>query len=185
MDRLEPESSLLLVVDVQERLAAAMPSPSLERLVANASLLLEAAGILSVPVVASEQYPRGLGPTVAALADRLRAAQVQPIDKLSFDAVDEPRVAQAISAHSPRAVVIVGLEAHVCVFQTARHLARRGHTVYVVADAVASRREEHRTLGLSLCERAGAVAIPAESVIFDWLRFAGTDEFKRISRLLR
>jgi nicotinamidase-related amidase len=185
MDRLEPESSLLLVVDVQERLAAAMPQSSMELLVANAGLLLEAARLLSVPVVASEQYPKGLGPTVVALADRLRSAHVQPIDKLSFDAVDEPRVAHAISAHSPRAVVVVGMETHVCVFQTARHLARRGYVVYVVADAVASRREEHRTLGLSLCERAGAVAIPAESVVFDWLRFAGTNEFKKISRLLR
>lgn len=185
MDRLEPESSLLLVVDVQERLAAAMPPPAMERLVANASLLLEAARMLSVPVVASEQYPKGLGPTVVALADQLRAAHVQPIEKLAFDAVDEPRVAQAISGHSPRAVVVVGMETHVCVFQTVRHLARRGHAVYVVADAVASRREEHRALGLSLCERAGAVALPAESVVFDWLRFAGTDEFKKISRLLR
>jgi nicotinamidase-related amidase len=185
MDRLEPESSLLLVVDVQERLAVAMPPPSMERLVANAGLLLEAARLLHVPVVCSEQYPKGLGPTVAALADRLRAMHVQPIDKLSFDAVDEPRVAQAIAAHSPRAVVVVGMETHVCVFQTARHLARRGHAAYVVADAVASRREEHRALGLSLCERAGAVAIPAESVVFDWLRFAGTDPFKVISRLLR
>jgi nicotinamidase-related amidase len=185
MDRLDPESSLLLVVDVQERLAAAMPPPAMERLVANAGLLLESARLLNVPVVASEQYSKGLGPTVAALGDGLRAAHVQPIEKMSFDAVDEPRVAQAIAQHSPRAVVVVGMETHVCVFQTARHLARRGHAVYVVADAVASRREEHRTLGLSLCERAGAIAIPAESIVFDWLRFAGTDTFKALSRRMR
>jgi nicotinamidase-related amidase len=185
MDRLDPESSLLLVVDVQERLAAAMQPPAMERLVANAGLLLEAARLLNVPVVVSEQYSKGLGPTVAALADRLRAADVRPIEKMSFDAVDEPRVAQAIAQHSPRSVVVVGMETHVCVFQTARHLARRGHAVYVVADGVASRREEHRTLGLSLCERAGAIAIPAESVVFDWLRFAGTDTFKALSRLMR
>ena len=185
MDRLDPESSLLLVVDVQERLAAAMQPPAMERLVANAGLLLEAARLLNVPVVVSEQYSKGLGPTVAALADRLRAAGVRPIEKMSFDAVDEPRVGQAIAQHSPRSVVVVGMETHVCVFQTARHLARRGHAVYVVADAVASRREEHRTLGLSLCERAGAIAIPAESVVFDWLRFAGTDVFKALSRQMR
>ena len=129
MDRLEPGSSLLLVVDVQERLAAAMPAAAMERLVANAGLLLEAARLLRVPVVASEQYPKGLGPTVVALADRLHAVGVQPIDKLTFDAVDEPRVAQAIAQHSPRSVIVVGMEAHVCVFQTARELARRGYTV--------------------------------------------------------
>jgi nicotinamidase-related amidase len=185
MDRLEPESSLLLVVDVQERLAAAMPPPAMERLVANAGLLLEAARLLGVPVVASEQYPKGLGPTVVDLADRLRALGVQPVDKLSFGAADEPRIAQAIGRHSPRAVIVVGMETHVCVFQTVRELASRGYAVYVVADAVASRREEHRVLGLSLCERAGAIAIPAESVVFDWLRVAGSAEFKALSRLLR
>jgi nicotinamidase-related amidase len=185
MDRIDPESSLLLVVDVQERLATAMPGEPLARLVANAGLLLEAARLLRVPVVASEQYPKGLGPTVTALADRLRAIGVQPIDKLAFGAADEPRIAQAIAAHSPRTVVIVGMETHVCVFQTARELVRRGYAVQVVADAVASRREEHRVLGLSLCERAGAIAVPAETVVFDWLRVAGTDEFRALSRLLR
>ena len=185
MDRLEPGSSLLLVVDVQERLAAAMPPAAMERLVANAGLLLEAARLLRVPVVASEQYPKGLGPTVVALADRLQAIGVQPIDKVAFDAVDEPRVAQAIAQHSPRSVIVVGMEAHVCVFQTARELARRGYTVAVAADAVASRREEHRAMGLSLCEHAGAIALPAETVVFDWLRVAGTSEFKALSRLLR
>jgi nicotinamidase-related amidase len=185
MDRIEPERSLLLVVDVQERLATAMPQPAMERLVANAGLLLEAARLLRVPVVASEQYPKGLGPTVAALADRLRAVDVVPIDKLTFGAADEPRVAQAIAQHSPRSVIVVGIETHVCVFQTVRELARRGYAVYVVADAVASRREEHRALGLALCERAGALAVPAETVIFDWLRVAGTDEFRALSRLLR
>jgi nicotinamidase-related amidase len=185
MERLQPESSLLLVVDVQERLAAAMPPPAMERLVANAGLLLEAARVLRIPVVASEQYPKGLGPTVATLAERLRGLAVQPVDKLTFDAVDEPRIADAIGRHMPRAVIVVGMETHVCVFQTVRELARRGYAVYVVADAVASRREEHRALGLSLCERAGAVALPAESVVFDWLRVAGTDEFKTLSRLLR
>lgn len=185
MDRIEPDSSVLLIVDVQERLAAAMPPPAMERVVANAGLLLEAARLLRVPVVASEQYPKGLGPTVAPLADRLRAVGVRPIDKLAFGAADEPRVAQAIAQHSPRAVVVVGMEAHVCVFQTARELARRGYGVYVVADAVASRRDEHRILGISLCERAGAIAVPAETVVFDWLRVAGTDEFKALSRLMR
>jgi nicotinamidase-related amidase len=185
MIRLEPESSVLLVVDVQERLAAAMPAPAMERLVGNGRLLLEAARLLHVPVVVTEQYPKGLGPTVAGLAEPLRAAGVQPIEKLAFGAADEPRAALAIGQSSPRTVVVVGMETHVCVFQTVRELARRGYEVFVVADAVASRREEHRVLGLSLCERAGAIVMPAESVVFDWLHVAGTDEFKALSRLMR
>ncbi len=185
MVRLEPESSLLLVVDVQERLAPAMPQASLERLVSNCRLLLEAARLLHVPVVATEQYPKGLGPTIAPLAEPLRAAGIQPIEKLAFGAADEPRATQAIAKSSPRAIVVVGMETHVCVFQTVRELVRRSYSVFVVADAVASRREEHRVLGLSLCERAGGIALPAESVVFDWLRVAGTDEFRALSKRMR
>jgi nicotinamidase-related amidase len=185
MQRLDPGSSLLLVVDVQERLAAVMPLDAMARLVASTLLLLETARLLNVPVLASEQYPKGLGPTIAPLADKLRALGVQPIDKLGFDACSEPRLARALADRAPRAVVVTGMETHVCVFQTARELARRGHDVHVVADAVTSRREENRVLGLALCERAGAFATPAETVVFDWLGRAGTDEFKAISKLMR
>ncbi len=175
----------MLVVDVQDRLASAMSSPAMSQLVANAALLLEAARLLGVPVVASEQYPKGLGPTVAPIAEKLGALGVQPIEKLTFDACAEPRIAEAIARHSPRAVVLLGLETHVCVFQTARELAQRGYRVHVVGDAVASRREDHRVMGLALCERAGAVVTPAETVVFDWLGRAGTDAFKAIAKLLR
>ena len=186
MERLDPATSLLLVVDVQERLAAAMPPAAMDRLIKNAIILLETARLLGVSVLASEQYPRGLGATIAPIADELRALGIAPIDKLTFDACGEPRVARAIADRgSGHPVVLLGLEAHVCVFQTARELVRRGTDVRVVADAVASRREENRVLGLGLCERAGAVVMPAEAVAFDWLGKAGTDEFKAASKLLR
>jgi nicotinamidase-related amidase len=185
MDRLDPTASALLVVDVQERLAAAMPQAAMDRLVASTLLLLESARLLGVSVFASEQYPKGLGPTVAPISEKLRALGVVPVDKLTFDAMGEPRLAQAVAARAPRAVVLVGVEAHVCVFQTARELVRRGFQVHVAADGVASRREESRALGLALCERAGAIATPAETIVFDWLGRAGTEEFKAIGKLLR
>jgi nicotinamidase-related amidase len=185
MDRLDPRSSLLLLVDVQERLLAAMPQERSDRLVAHARVLLEAARLLRVPVVATEQYPKGLGPTVPALAEVLRERGVQPIDKMTFDACREPRVARAVAERSPRAVVVMGVEAHVCVYQTARELVRSGRDAYVVADAVASRREENRALGLALAERAGALVAPTETIVFDWLERAGTDEFRALSKLLR
>jgi nicotinamidase-related amidase len=185
MDRLDPATSLLLVVDTQERLAAAMPPTAMERLVANAVILLETARLLGVRVLASEQYPKGLGTTVAPIADELRALGVAPIDKLTFDACAEPRIGRAIVDRAPRSLVLLGMEAHVCIFQTARELVRRGLDVRVVADAVTSRREENRVLGLALCERAGAIVMPAEAVAFDWLGRAGTDEFKAASKLLR
>jgi nicotinamidase-related amidase len=185
MDRLDPARCVLLLVDVQARLASAMPQASIDRLVANALILLETARLLGVPVIATEQYPKGLGPTIDPVADRLRAMSVEPIDKMTFDACAEPRVARALSERSPRFAIVAGMETHICVFQTARELARRGLEVHVVGDAVASRREENRALGLTLCERAGAVVAPTETVVFDWLARAGTEEFKAVSKLVR
>ena len=181
--RLEPSSSLLLVVDVQEKLAAAMPQETLARLVQNTCILLEAARLLGVRVVATEQYPKGLGKTLAPIADKLPHS---PVEKLDFSALDEPRVAHAINSPArPRAVVVVGMESHVCVFQSARDLATRGYATYVVEDAVASRREENRLAGLTLAERAGAIRTVTETVAFDWLRRAEGDAFKTISKLVR
>lgn len=157
----------------------------MQRLVQSARVLLEAARRLGVPVLASEQYPKGLGPTIAPIADELRKMGVQPIDKTSFDACGEPRLARAIAERAPRAIVIAGIETHICVYQTAREIARRGIDAYVAADAVASRREENRALGLALCERAGAIVAPTETIAFDWLGRAGTEEFKAISKLVR
>jgi nicotinamidase-related amidase len=185
VDRLTPLSSLLILVDVQERLAAAMPEDDLARLVANATILLETARILGVAVVASEQYPKGLGPTVSPLLAKLGDLDVVPHEKLDFDACSEPAIARAIAERAPRSVVVVGMEAHVCVYQTARELVRRGYETHVVADAVCSRRADNRGVGLSLCERAGAHVTSTETVAFDWVGRAGTDAFRRISRLVR
>ncbi len=198
LPRLAPSSSLLLIVDVQERLAQAMPTEAMERLVQNARILLEAARILSVRVVVTEQYPKGLGPTVAPIAEKLAALNVTPISKLDFSALGEPAVARAINAapaseargatdapSRPRAVIVAGMESHVCVFQTVRELVTRGYPTFVLDDAVASRREDNRLAGLSLCARAGAVRTVTESVVFDWLGRAEGDAFKAISKLVK
>lgn len=185
MHRLEPARSALLVVDVQTRLAQAMPAATFERLSANASILLESARMLGVPVLATEQYPKGLGPTVDALSARLRSAGVAPAPKMTFDASAAPTVARHLAERAPRSVVLLGMETHVCIFQTAREITRRGIEVHVVADAVASRTEENRRLGLALCERVGVFVTPTEAVLFDWLERAGTTEFKALSHLVR
>lgn len=185
MERLVPASTALLVVDVQDRLAAAMPEDALARLVANTGILLEAAKLLGVPVVASEQYPKGLGPTLPAIASKLADLGVTPLPKMCFDACSDLAISRALTLAGARAVVVVGMEAHVCVFQTARELVKRGYATYVVSDAVTSRREENRLVGLSLCEKAGAVVTGTESVAFDLLEVAGTDAFKAVSKLVR
>lgn len=185
MERLDPKTTLLLVVDVQDKLAPAMPPEALATLVKNTTILLETAKVLGVSVVASEQYPKGLGPTVPALAEKLTALGVTPLPKMTFDACSDLAIARAISDRDPRAVVVTGMESHVCVFQTARELVKRGYATYVVADAVTSRREENRQVGLSLAERAGAIVTATETVTFDLLGKAGTDAFRAVSKLVR
>jgi nicotinamidase-related amidase len=182
MQRLDPASTVLLVVDVQEKLASAMPEDTLATLVKNTGILLDAAKILGVSVLASEQYPKGLGPTLPAIASKLHTA---PKAKMTFDACSDLSIARALSDLAPHAVVVVGMESHVCVFQTARELVKRGFTTHVVADAVASRKEENRRLGLALAERAGAIITPTETVVFDLLGQAGTEAFKQVSKLVR
>jgi nicotinamidase-related amidase len=185
MNRLVPGTTALLVVDVQDRLAAAMPAARLEALVRNAGILLDAASHLGVRVFATEQYPKGLGHTVAPLAEKLRALGVAPVAKTTFDACGDVGLSRPLAALAPRAVVVVGMETHVCVFQTVRELARRGYDVHVPVDAVASRTEENRVAGVALCERAGALATTTETVVFDWLERAGTEAFKAVSKLVK
>lgn len=185
LERLDPRRSLLLVVDVQERLSAAMPEDAMARLLSNAGILLEAAKILGAPVLATEQYRKGLGPTVAPLLERLTAMGVAPIEKMSFDALGEPRAAVALGQLDPANVIVLGMESHVCVFQTVRELRRRRIRTVVVSDAVTSRTEENRKAGLALSERCGAIPMPTESIVFDWLERAGTDTFKAVSKLVR
>jgi nicotinamidase-related amidase len=185
MRRLNPKECAVLVVDVQERLAAAMPPAQLTDLTRAATVLIEAASLLGARVLATEQYPSGLGPTIGPIAERLERAGVPRIEKLDFSACDEPAFERAFAEKPARAVIVTGMEAHVCVFQTVRELAARGLDVYVPIDGVASRRDDHRAAGIELCRAAGATTTTMETIVFDWLKRAGSDEFKRLSKLLR
>jgi len=181
---LQPERSALVIVDIQERLAGAMPERERERCVKNAAILAEAAGLLGVPVLVSEQYPKGLGHTVAPIADKLpESAQV--IEKVEFDASANDDFMTHFDGLGREQVILAGMEAHICVFQTARGLATRGKTVHVAYDATCSRLLEHRDAAQELWARAGAVPTITETVLFDWLGKAGGDAFKTISKLIR
>lgn len=185
MQRIEPADSAVIVVDVQEKLAAAMPAPQLDALTRAATVLIEAARRLGAAVIATEQYPAGLGPTVAPIAERLAQAGAPVIPKMEFSACGAPEFERIFTERAPRAAIVVGVEAHVCVFQTVRDLAARGVLVQVPLDGVASRRDDHRLAGLDLCRAAGATITTAETIVFDWLRIAGTDDFKQLSKLIR
>lgn len=185
MRRLNPNECAVLVIDVQERLAAAMPQSQMEELTRAATVLLEAAAVLGARVLVTEQYPSGLGPTIAPIAERLERTGAKKIEKLDFSACDEPAFERIFAEKPARSVIVVGMETHVCVFQTVRELAARGIDVHVPVDGVASRRADHRAAGLDLCRAAGATITTMETVVFDWLKKAGSDEFKRLSKLIR
>lgn len=179
---LSPSRALVLVVDVQERLCPAMPQEALARVVKYTQALLGGARELGLPVLCTEQYPRGLGPTLPALRELLPSP---PLAKMHFSCAADPGFAAALEATQRRQIVIAGMETHVCVFQTARDLAAAGYEVQVCADAVLSRTEEHRRVGLELCRAAGALVTTAETALFDLLHECGTPQFKKVSGLVK
>jgi nicotinamidase-related amidase len=180
--KLDRSRAAILIVDVQDRLTPAMPPEALARVVKYGKALIGAGKELGLPVLATEQYPKGLGRTLPELREALPAA---PLEKLHFSCGADPAFAGALEATGRRQVVIAGMETHVCVFQTARDLVAMGYEVHVCADAVSSRTEEHRRVGLDLCREAGAVITTAETAIFDLLHQAGTAEFKKVSPLMK
>jgi nicotinamidase-related amidase len=154
----------------------------------NVATLCEAAVRFALPVVVSQQYPRGLGATIGPIEEALVAlppAQLHRFDKLDFSAAAAPEFAPIARAVGRDQWLVAGMEAHVCVYQTVRQLREGGAAVQVVTDAVLSRTEGNRRVGLGLIERTGAVPTSTEVVVFDLLQRAGTDDFKALSKLIR
>jgi nicotinamidase-related amidase len=179
---LDRKRAALLVVDVQERLSAAMPPEAFAAALANMRRLVQGAAVLGVPVLWAEQYVKGLGPTVAPLKEVMPPGAA-PVEKLTFScAASEPLMAQLAGRTQ---VICLGMESHVCVFQTVRDLEARGLQTFVPADAVISRTKENRDVGLALMHQAGATVTSTETALFDLTERAGTDEFRAISKLVK
>jgi nicotinamidase-related amidase len=174
----------LVVVDVQVRLAAAMPAQDRERVQRNLTVLVPAARALQVPVVATEQYPRGLGATEPELA-RLFAGEVPVVEKTTFSCCGADGFLERLSPTPGAQAVIAGMETHVCVLQTAFDLQARGMQVFVVADAVCSRDPRNHEHALQRLRHAGVVVTSTESVVFEWLGDARHPRFKELSALLK
>ena len=180
---LSVQDSALLVIDVQERFVPAIPAVAESEPVGRClKQLISAARLHAVPTVISEQYPKGLGRTLPALASLLTTP---PLEKLEFSAGNNQALARAVLETGRRQVILVGMESHICVFQTARDLVRGGFATFVVEDAVLSRTERNRELGLRLCEKAGATRTGTEAALFDLLGQAGTPEFRALAPLVR
>lgn len=178
------EQALLLVVDVQERLGAAMPAKVLGRMVQNTRLLLRSADLLGVPTILTEQYPKGLGSTVAEVAQMVPPTATR-LEKTCFSCLGAGGFPEALRAEPRRQVVLAGMEAHVCVLQTAAELAEAGLEVFVVEDAICSRRLENYQNALERLRALGIVVTNAESVVFEWLRDARHPHFRAVQGLLR
>lgn len=175
------DDAVLVIVDIQERLAAAMKEK--DQVIGNCLHLIELAKLYKIPIMLTEQYPKGLGPTVEAIKNALPS--YQPIGKLSFSCCGEPDFIGEAGTLASKTVILTGMETHVCVLQTCLDLLQRGINVHLVKDAVCSRSNENRETGVGFMRDAGAVVTCTETVLFQLLKVAGTEEFKAISKRIR
>ncbi|MCD8076839.1 MAG: isochorismatase family protein [Lachnospiraceae bacterium] len=180
--KMEREKTQAVMIDMQERLLPAMERT--EEICEKTEMLLRGLRILEVPLIVTQQYTRGLGQTEERL--REAAGTEACVEKLSFSCFPEPDFREALEAHPERnAVLLFGVETHVCVLQTALDLLATGREVFVVCDCVDSRRGSDREIALRRLEAAGAFLTTAESALFELLGQAGSDTFKKISKLVK
>jgi nicotinamidase-related amidase len=178
---LSKENTVLVVIDLQEKLLVKMPDA--ETLLDSCVRLVKVCGILEIPVLVTEQYPKGLGPTDEGI--RQAVPDMIAIEKITFDCCGEPAFLEALHSSERKQALVVGIETHVCVCQTVLSLIDSGFETYVVLDAVRSRAESEREAGLQRMRDNGAHIVTAEMAIFELLKRAGTPEFKRVLPLLK
>lgn len=175
--KLDPERTALVVVDIQEAFRKAIPG--FDGIAKASATLARGAEAVGIPVLVTEQYPKGLGATVAEVAEALPAG-TEPIEKLVFAASK----ADGFDLAGRDQALVCGVETHVCVNQTTLDLLAEGVEVHVTADAVGSRTEDNRRIGLEKMERAGAVVTSVETALFELVGRAGTAEFKQVQKLV-
>ena len=178
---LDRKRTLLLVVDVQQRLAPVISGH--ESVVANCARLIEGCRVLDVPLLVSEQYPKGLGPTIDELRSLVRDNEV--LEKITFSCLRDQSLAETLAETGRDTLLVCGVESHVCVTQTVMDALDAGYHVQVAADAVGSRSDVNRRVALERMAAEGAVVTTTESALFELLKKAGTNEFKQISKLVK
>lgn len=179
--RIRKELSAGLVIDVQEKLFPHMDQS--EELLRRTKILLEGLKVLQVPLVLTEQYPKGLGPTLKPLS--MLMDQEVVLEKISFSCCGEEAFSDKLKSLGRPTIILCGIEAHVCVLQTVVDLLEEGYTVVVVEDCISSRNPEDKRIAVERMRSEGAIISTCESVLFELARVAGTDEFKAISRLVK
>lgn len=180
---LDHGKAVLVVIDVQEKLCVAMDEKVLKNLVKNIGILLDGAAELDIPVFVTEQYVKGLGSTLTELKEKTVSARY--FEKMAFSCCGSKEFVDALKATGKKQVIVVGMETHVCVLQTVIELREAGFDVHLVKDAAMSRSKQNWQTAIQAMTLAGAIPTCTESVIFQLLKVAGTDEFKKISKLVR
>lgn len=175
---IKSDKSCLLTIDVQERLMRAVHEG--RQVIENCTWLINVATRLDIPVLLTEQYPRGLGHTEPTLLARVPAGAI--MEKVHFSCAEEPACMDRINAGGHEQIILTGAEAHVCVLQTALGLLAAGKQVFVVADCTASRHPRNLELALDRMRAEGIRIVSREMVVFEWLHRAGTEMFREISR---
>jgi len=178
---LSREDSLLLIVDIQDRLVNALDK---DIIVTRASKVVEAAKILNIPVVVTEQYPNGLGHTVQKLSEKL-PKDAEIIEKCAFSVLREPGFAEKLQSYGRKQIIMCGIETHICVHQTCADLLDAGYQVFVIKDACASRSKYEFKQGIELMQQNGAVITCVEIALFEWLKTAKHPQFKTIQALIK
>ena len=177
------DNSLLLVIDIQSKLVAVMPENDADQMLDNSGRLIEAAKTLDIPVLLTEQYPKGLGSTDHQLIKKL-ATNTAIFDKTGFSCLAADGFTEALKQSGRKQIIVIGQETHVCVLQTALELSNLGYQVHVVEDAVSSRKTEHKLFALQRMQQQGITITCHESVLFEWLKNSNHPDFKSISGLL-
>lgn len=179
---LTEENSFLVVIDIQQRLFTAMPEQAGSVMVEQTAILVQAANTLRVPMRVTEQYPKGLGETVAALQSHI--ASSDKVEKTCFSCTEAEGFMSSLEASHRRQVILTGMETHICVLQTALALLAHGFQVFVVDDAVCSRSQKNKDNALQRLRQAGVIITNTESVLFEWLSDAKHPEFRTLSKLI-
>lgn len=173
--------SQLIIIDMQTRLLSAMPQEEMQAVIKNCGILAQAASMLEVPILLTEQYPQGLGNTAPELLAFL--PNIKPVEKLSFSCMSEPKFSRQLTRDHSQ-VIIAGMEAHICVLQTALDL-QNSKQVFVAEDAIISRNPANKANAIARMRDAGCIISNTESIVFEWLGKADGDAFKAISKLIR
>jgi len=178
---LTTDNTVLVAIDIQDRMVRVMHNK--ERLVQNLLKLIRGLQVLDIPVILTEQYPAGLGPTLPEITQLLSA--IKPIEKLCFSCCGEERFQQELELLNRKQVLIAGIEAHVCVYQTAMDLLKLGYEVQVVVDCIASREVENKEVSLTKISNAGISLTTTEMALFELLKVAKGEKFKQISNIVK